>query len=80
VRVSDGAILRRSIDESSADFVLAAGIGVTPKPGWHLRFEWQSFDVDRDLIGAQGKTTVDGMRFGFEFHPAARRNPPATVP
>jgi opacity protein-like surface antigen len=40
VRVSDGAILRRSIDESSADFVLAAGIGVTLKPGWHLRFEW----------------------------------------
>jgi Outer membrane protein beta-barrel domain len=75
VRVSDSAIVRRSIDESGADFVVAAGIGVSPRPAWHLRFEWQTFDVDRDLIGAQGTTTLDVMQFGFRFHPAARRNP-----
>jgi Outer membrane protein beta-barrel domain len=79
VRVSDSAIVRRSLDESGADFVFAAGIGVSPRPAWHLRFEWQTFDIDRDLIGAQGTTTLDGMQFGFQFHPAARRNPPGAA-
>lgn len=80
VRASDSSLTRRSFDESGTSFLFALGVGVSPRPAWHLRFEFQLFGVDRDLIGATGSTTVDSMAFSFQFRPAGRRTPLADVP
>jgi hypothetical protein len=72
IRTSDGAVLRRSVDDSSTDFLFGLGIGASPGPAWHLRFEIQSFGIDRDLVNAQGSTSIDTMLFEVQFHPGAR--------
>jgi opacity protein-like surface antigen len=73
LRTSDSALFRRSLDETSTDFLLGVGIGASPAPTWHLRFEFQFFGVDRDLIGANGSTTIDSMMFEFQYRPAGKR-------
>jgi hypothetical protein len=72
IRTSDSAVTRRTVTDSSTDFLFGFGIGASPKPAWHLRFEFQSFGIDRDLVNAQGTTTIDSMLFGVQFHPGAK--------
>jgi opacity protein-like surface antigen len=73
LRTSDSAIFRRSLDETSTDLLLGVGIGASPAPAWNLRFEFQFFGVDRDLIGANGSTTINSMMFEFQYRPAGKR-------
>jgi hypothetical protein len=77
IRTSDSATTRRTVSDSSTDFLFGFGIGASPKPSWHLRFEFQSFGIDRDLVNAQGSTTIDSMLFTVQFHPGAKTQAPS---
>jgi hypothetical protein len=72
IRSSNGEVLRRFVEDSSTDFLFAVGIGANPKPGWHLRLEFQSFGIDRDLVAADGPTTIDSMLFQVHFQPGTK--------
>jgi opacity protein-like surface antigen len=75
IRISDTSVTRRSLDESGTDLLLAIGIGANLTPAWHLRLEFHTSGIDRQLISANDSTTLDGWRLGFVFRPAARRTP-----
>ena len=76
IRLRDGAASAGSVSSSGEDFVFGLGIGASPTPAWHLRLEFQSFEVDPRLVLATSITTLDTFLFAFDFHTGARR--PAT--
>lgn len=72
LRLSDGAVTTRSLDASGTNMLLALGVGASPSPALHLRVEFQSFEIDRDLVSVDDPTTIDTMLFQVEFHFGAR--------
>jgi hypothetical protein len=67
VRLPDGAVVTRTMEESSADLVIGLGVGANLTPAWHLRFEFQNFGIDRDLVLARNSTTIETMFFAAQY-------------
>lgn len=49
-RVTDGGVVRRTIDESGTDFLLGVGGGVTLDDRWHIRLDYAFFGIDDSLL------------------------------
>lgn len=72
VRLPDGAAVTRAMEESSADLVVGLGVGANLTPSWHLRFEFQTFGIDRDLVLARTSTTIETMLFAAQYKLGAK--------
>jgi len=66
----DDVYYTRSIDDEGTSFLFGIGIGASPAPGWHVRFEFQSFPIEEELLVSSGDTTVDTFLLEVQFRPA----------
>lgn len=67
VRRFDGAPFRRSFNESDTGFLFGIGVGASLTPHWHLRFEFQSYTTDEDLVNSNGDASTDSMLFEVQY-------------
>ncbi len=59
----------RSLDDEGTNFLFGIGIGVSPAPAWHVRFEFQSFPIEEELLVSRGDTTVDTLLLELQYRP-----------
>jgi hypothetical protein len=71
-RLPAGATTTRSMHDSGTQLLIALGVGANLSPAWHLRFEAQSFGIDRDLVLARGRTSIETMLFAAQFKLGAK--------
>lgn len=56
-------------DDDGTSFLFGIGLGASPAPDWHLRFEFQMFPIEEELLVASGDTTVDTFLFEVQYRP-----------
>lgn len=64
-----GATVERTVDDSGAGFLFGIGGGVTLPRNLHLRLEYQSFDVDEDLLAAdvEDNASIDTLLLDVQY-------------
>lgn len=63
----DDVYYARSVDDEGASFLFGIGVGASPAPRWNVRFEFQSFPVDEELLVEDGDTTIDTFLLQIQF-------------
>ena len=67
VSIFNGAAFRRSVNKDDTGFLFGIGIGVTPVPHWHVRLEFQTYSIDKDLLGGYGNASTDTLLVEAEY-------------
>lgn len=62
-----GAPLTRSINSDDTGWLLGFGIGASPMPHWHFRFELQTYSIDEDLLGGFGDANADAILLEAQY-------------
>jgi hypothetical protein len=57
----------RSQEDEGTSFLFGIGVGASPAPDWNVRFEYQSFPVDEDLLVEDSDTTVDTFLLQIQY-------------
>lgn len=69
VRIVDGAVLDRSVDDDATDFLFGIGAGFSPTPSWHFRLELMTVPIDNDLLNAHGDASLDTVKIEVQYRP-----------
>jgi len=75
VRVFDGAVFNRSVDNDDTDFLFGIGMGVSPAPEWNVRLELSTVAIDNDALNTHGDASIDGVKIEVQYRPSARGQP-----
>jgi len=62
-----GAVFRRSVNKDDIGFLFGIGIGVSPIPHWNVRLEFQTYSIDKDLLGGYGNASADTFLLEAEY-------------
>jgi opacity protein-like surface antigen len=65
----DGSVLGRKIDDDNLDFLFALGFGVSFSPQWHVRLEYQTFNIQDQLLNTNNNSTLDSVLLELQFRP-----------
>ena len=76
IRVSDGVLFDRSVDNDDTQFLFGIGIGISPAPTWHFRFEATTVPIDDDSINTNGDASLDGFKVEVQYRPFVRSHTP----
>ena len=69
IRSVDGRFVARRVDDEDVGLLIALGIGYSVTPQWHVRVEFQTFDISSDLVNAPDDTTLDSVHFELQYRP-----------
>jgi hypothetical protein len=72
IRATDGALFDRSVDNDDTQFLFGIGIGISPAPMWHFRFEATTVPIDNDSLNTNGDASIDGFKVEVQFRPFVR--------
>jgi hypothetical protein len=60
-------VVTRNVNESGTDLLAGAGIGVTLAESWHVRLEFQSLTIDREVLNARDDTSLDSILIELQY-------------
>ena len=60
-------IVTRSVDDNGTGFLWGLGFGVTLADFFHIRLEFQSVGIDKDVLNAKDATWIDTMLLEGQF-------------
>jgi hypothetical protein len=75
-------VVNRSVSDSGTDLLAGAGIGVTLAESWHVRLEFQTLTIDREVLNARDDSSLDSILLEMQYRFGARGTaaPPPVLP
>jgi hypothetical protein len=65
-------VVTRSVDESGTGFLFGVGGGVTLGKAFHLRLDFQSVEIDEDVLNARDDSSIESLLLELQFRFGAR--------
>jgi opacity protein-like surface antigen len=68
-------VVTRQVSDDGTGFLGGIGLGVTLAKSLHLRLEFQTLTIDKDVLNARDDTSLDSVLFEMQYRFGARNAP-----